>query len=481
MALMTGNEYRASLRDGRNVWIDGERVEDVGSHPAFHGMVDALARIYDMQFEDAFRDTLTFEVEGERRGRFYKLPQTHEDLVMRRHMTLAVLNEVCPVMDRFGDETVTPLFVLHDRKDLLDQYDTRYHQNIVRWIDRLQSTNLFMTSGNTDMKGDRSKQPYEQPDPDHYLRVVEERDDGIVVCGAKYETGASYAHVAFVKPTVGNWMVENTDYAVAFIVPLNAPGLRHICRAPLVRNADAFDRPLAARFDEIDTLLVFDHVFIPWEDVVFSRQPELARLIRSDLTRWAAQGFLLRSFAKADVIVGTALLCAEQTKTISIPQIKQRIAELMMFREALHSFVLAAEAAAERTRTGLWMPNQAIQNAGRVYASTNYNGAVHNLRDIIGGTPIVVPPRQMLMNNEIRADIEKYFSVGNVSAEERIRVLNLATELTSSAFAGRAQSYQIFAETPIFAQSMALYESYDRQGSLGRAARLASLPGRTTQ
>lgn len=475
MTLMTGNEYRESLRDGRNVWIDGERVEDVTAHPAFTGMIDAMARIYDMQFEDAFRDALTFEDGNVRRGRFYKLPETRDDLVMRRHMTHAVLTEVCPVMDRFGDETVSPLFVMYDRKDLLDQYDERYHRNVARWIDKLQQTNLFMTSGNTDMKGDRSRQPYQQQDPDHYLRVVEERADGIVVRGAKYETGASYAHVAFVKPTVGAWVVENTDYAVAFIVPMNAPGLRHICRSPLGLGVDPFDRPLTARFDEIDTLLVFDDVFIPWEDVVFSRKPDLARLIRTDLTRWAAQGFLLRSFAKADTLVGTALLAAEQTRTITIPQVKQRIAELMVFRETLNSFILAAEAAAQQTDTGLWMPNQAIQNAGRVYASTNYNQAVHNLRDIIGGSPVVVPSRKSFANEEIRGDIEKYFRVGDVPAEDRIRVVNLAVELTSSAFAGRAQAYQIFAESPIFAQSMALYESYDRQGSVKRAARLANL------
>jgi 4-hydroxyphenylacetate 3-monooxygenase len=208
MTLMTGQQYRESLRDGRRVWIEGEFVENVTRHPAFAGMIDAMAKVYDMQHDDRFRDALTFESNGVRRGRFYKIPETRDDLVMRRHMTLAVLNEVSPVMDRFGDETVTPLFVMYDREDLLNKFDRRYHQNVVRWIDKLQQTNLFMTSGNTDMKGDRSRQPYEQQDPDHYLRVVEESEEGIVVSGAKYETGASYAHVAFVKPTVGTWIPE---------------------------------------------------------------------------------------------------------------------------------------------------------------------------------------------------------------------------------------------------------------------------------
>jgi len=476
MALLTGAEYIESLRDGREVWMDGERVEDVTKHPAFAGMIKAAARMYDMQHEEKYQEQLTYlDADGVRRSRFYKLPETHEDLVNRRHMTLSILDEVSSTMDRFGDETVTPLFVMHDRKDLLDQFDTRYHQNVQHWLDKLQRTNLFMSSANTDLKGDRSKQPYQQPDLDHYLRVVEEREDGIIVSGAKYETGASYAHVAFVKPTVGAWIPENKDFAVAFIVPMNAKGIKHVCRAPLARGVDPFDRPLTGQFDEIDTLLVFDNVFIPWEDVVFSRQPKLAEAIRSDLTRWAAQGFLLRSLAKADTLVGAALLVSEHSKVNTVPQVKERIAKLMVYREALNAFILSAEAAAERTITGLWMPNQAIQNAGRVFASSNYHHAVHDLRDIIGGSPIVVPSRKSLESPDVGPIVEKYFRIGNVDAETRMRAMNLATDLTSSAYAGRAQCYQIFAETPIFAQSMALYGTFNRQGAMMRAAKMAGI------
>ncbi|GHF68861.1 4-hydroxyphenylacetate 3-hydroxylase family protein [Seohaeicola zhoushanensis] len=476
MTLLTGAEYIDSLRDGREVWMDGERVEDVTKHPAFAGMIKAAARMYDMQHEEAFQDQLTYVDEaGVRRSRFYKLPETHEDLVNRRHMTMSILNEVSSTMDRFGDETVTPLFVMHDRKDLLDKYDTRYHANVARWLDKLQRTNLFMSSANTDLKGDRSKQPFQQPDKDHYLRVVEEREDGIIVSGAKYETGASYAHVAFVKPTVGAWIPENTDFAVAFVVPMNAKGVKHICRAPLARNVDEFDRPLTAKFDEIDTLLVFENVFIPWEDVVFSRKPDLAAAIRADLTRWAAQGFLLRSLAKADTLVGAALLVSEQSRVDTVPQVKDRISKIMVYREALNAFILAAEAAAQRTISGLWMPNQAIQNAGRVYASTNYHHAVHDLRDVIGGSPIVVPSRKSLESNEIGPIVEKYFRIGNTGAENRMRAMNLACDLTNSAYAGRAQCYQIFAETPIFAQSMALYSTFDRDGAKMRAAKMAGI------
>src|SRR5690606_37944101 len=144
----------------------------------------------------------------------------------------------------------------------------------------------------------------------------------------------------------------------------------HICRAPLIKDADPVQRPLSASFDEIDNLMVFDDVFVPRENIIFSRQPQLAAQIRTDLHNWAAQGFLVRSLAKADVLVGTALLLMEQARLEPLPPVREKISKLMQFRETINAFVMGAEATHEFSRTGMVMPNQAIQNAGRVYAST---------------------------------------------------------------------------------------------------------------
>jgi len=479
MALMTGKTYRESLRDGRQVWIEGERVKDVTTHAAFMPMIDTIAQIYDLHTQRGFAEYLTYALpDGEPASRFYKLPTEPEDLKYRRLMTLSILNEISPVIDRFGDETVSPLFVLADQKALLDRFDKRYHQNVTRWLKRLQRENLFLTSGNTDPKGNRSKQPYQQRDQDVYLRVVAERDDGMVIRGAKLETGASYAHVAFVKPTVGQWLPENRDFAVACIVPMDAPGLRQICRRPLVPKRSIFEYPLSSRWDEIDTLMVFDNVLVPWEDVLFCRQPELANLIRQSLSWWGAQGFLLRSQVKADLLVGAACLIAEQTGLAAIPQIRERIAMLMSYAQAIKAFVLAAEADCERTETGLYLPNQAIQNAGRVFATAHYYEAVQILRDLGGGSAVIMPDLATLRSPEVGPDVQKYFRIDDVDAEERARTMHLVSELTATQFAGRTQLYQMFAETPLAAQAAALYGTYDRKAAIARAAALAGISGK---
>ncbi|MCC7272000.1 MAG: 4-hydroxyphenylacetate 3-hydroxylase, partial [Alphaproteobacteria bacterium] len=309
-----------------------------------------------------------------------------------------------------------------------------------------------------------------------------------VIRGAKFETGAPYAHVACVKPTVGNWVEQNRDYAVSAIVPMDAPGVRHVCRMPLPRGdghagepfaGSPFDRPLSARWDEVDTLIVFDDVLVPWENVLFSRQPKLASLLRADMVRWAPQGYLARCLAKADLLVGAALLVAEQSGTDRIPAIRSKISQLMVFKATVESFLLASEAACETTVSGYVMPNQAIQNAGRVHCSQGYAAMVHLLREIAGGAAVMLPDRRTLESAETRADVEKYFRIGTVDAETRLRTLALVGDLTASGYAGRAQAYQLFAETPVFAQEAALYAAYDRAAAVRRAGAVAGIAGAT--
>ena len=480
MALMTAEQYRESLRDGRQVWVSGEKVEDVATHPALKPMVDAIARIYDMHHDPKTRDLMTYTREdGTLGARTYQVPTTKEELRARRLMTTAILDDICPTIDRFGDETVTPLFVLANRKELLDKYDERYHKNAVAWIERLQRDNLFMTSGNTDVKGDRSKQPWQQDDLDMNTRVVRETPEGVIIRGAKFETGAPYGHVAFIKPTVGYWCEENRDFAIACVLKLNAPGVRHICRRRLSGNntdLNTFENPLAARFDELDTLIVFDDVLIPWEDVLICRHHELAAYIRSDFSRWSAQAFLVRSQAKAELLVGAALLNAEQAGTLNMPPVRSKIAQLMAYKATIDGFLLGAEEACQTTESGFVMPNQQIQNAGRVYCSMNYGKMVDLLRDLVGGTPVMLPDEAMLRSPETRADVEKFFRVGNYDAETRLRVMSLVHDLTASAYAGRATSYSMFAETPVFAQEGALFASFEKDKAVNRAKEMAGLP-----
>jgi 4-hydroxyphenylacetate 3-monooxygenase len=224
--IRTGQQYRDSIRDGRQVWVNGERVNDVTLHPMFKPLVDIRARIYDMQHEAAFSNTMVYRDDlGQISATGLKLPFSQQDWQHKRAATDTVLDEVGGIVTRVGDETVGEMWSLYDGQDVLNEVNPAFSENIRRHIDDVIRTDPFHVSANTDPKGDRSKMPQDQ-DPDMLLHVVKETDAGIIVRGAKYETAAAYANQAFTKPTIANWgNDELSNYAVGFICDLGSPNL----------------------------------------------------------------------------------------------------------------------------------------------------------------------------------------------------------------------------------------------------------------
>jgi 4-hydroxyphenylacetate 3-monooxygenase len=200
--IRTGQQYLDSIRDSREVYINGERVKDLATHRMFKPLIDIRARIYDMQHEAATREILAYQDNGQWNAVANKLPRTQQDWWQKRRATDTILEDIGGVVTRVGDETIGEMWSLFDGQDLLNEVDPQFSANIRRHIDAVTLGDPFHVSANTDPKGDRSKPPQEQ-DPDMLLHVVKETDAGIVVRGAKYETAAAYANQAFTKPTTG--------------------------------------------------------------------------------------------------------------------------------------------------------------------------------------------------------------------------------------------------------------------------------------
>jgi 4-hydroxyphenylacetate 3-monooxygenase len=346
--IRTGEQYRESLRDGRQVWINGEKVKDVATHPAFKPIVDVRARIYDMAHDAATKDIMSYvdKDANEPCCIGYKLPHTPEDWEAKRRAVDAVMDDIGGVVIRVGDETIGEMWSLYDGRDVLNEVDPQFAQNIENHIFRALRSDTFHVSANTDPKGDRSKRPQDQ-DPDMLLHLVKETDKGIVVRGAKYETAAAYANQAFVKPTIANWGDDKlSDYALGFICEMNAPGVKHICRTGFAGRAPARDYPLANRFDEVDTLVVFDDVLVPWENVLFYRHTRAASFIRGTLHRYSAFPFVQRILKIADMMIGAALFNVKQTGLDQQQAVREKLAELACYRETINAHLTAAIATA---------------------------------------------------------------------------------------------------------------------------------------
>jgi 4-hydroxyphenylacetate 3-monooxygenase len=314
IVLRTGEDYTESLRDGREVWIDGERVTDVTTHPAFAPVVGVRARIYDLAHDAGHRDLLTYtdEETGERCATTSRPPRSRDDWRAKRASVDAILDDAGGVVTRVGDETVGEMWSLFDGQSVLNEIDPQFSANIAQHVRRAQLLDPFHVSANTDPKGDRSRRPQDQ-DPDVLLHVVRETGNGIVVRGAKFETAAARASQAFVKPTIGEWNNEVlSDYAVGFLADMGAPGIRHLCRSAFGGQRSPEDYPLTSRYDEIDTMIVFDDVEIPWENVFFYRHTKAAAFIRATLHRYSIFPYVQRYARFASFLLGVAYASALQ-------------------------------------------------------------------------------------------------------------------------------------------------------------------------
>ena len=495
--IRTGEEYRESIRDGREVWICGERVADVPSHPAFKPIVDARARIYDMAHEAATREVMVRRdpESGEECCVAHQPPRAREDWADKGRAVDAVTRELGGVVIRVGDETVGEMWSLYDGAEILNEIDGRFAENIARHVREAALLDPFHVSANTDPKGDRSKPPQEQ-DPDMLLHVVRETDAGLVVRGAKFETASAYANQAFAKPTIAQWRENEklSDYAVGFIARMGANGTRHICRAPLapptlsaVADSTAVadsssDFPLAARFDEIDSLIVFDDVLVPWEDVLFYRHTRAAAFIRATLHRYSAYPFVLRVRYIADMMIGAALHNVRQTGLQNNPSVREKLALLACYREGIHAHLTAAIALAEKSPGGLLMPNQSLLYAGRIHACSRLPKMMHIARELCGGQICLTPDRATFAHPEPGKWLEKYYTVNeNWAAEDRRKLLAFARDLLNSSYGGHRVTFELFAQSPPFAHLNAAYNNFDFDGPLDLVRRAAGLSEKTME
>lgn len=466
--IRTGEQYKDSIRDNREVYINGERVKDVTAHPMFKPLVDIRARIYDMAHDPDTRDVMTVEQDGEINAIGNALPYTQKDWWAKRRATDTVLEDIGGVVTRVGDETVGEMWSLYDGQDVLNEVDPQFSKNIENHIHKVLKGDPFHVSANTDPKGDRSLAPQDQ-DPDMLLHVVKETDAGIVVRGAKYETAAAYANQAFTKPTIANWgNAAMSDYAVGFICDLGSPGLKFLCRGGFAGardgcpRADHRDYPLANKFDEVDTIVIFDNVLIPWENVLFYRHTKAAAFIRATLHRYSAFAFVQRTLKQADQMIGAALFNVRQTGLDQQPAVQEKLSDLAIWREGINAHLTAAIALGERSPAGLMMPNQSLLMTGRCHALNNLNSMMHIARELCGGQICVTPNAAMFDAPETKPWMEKYYSINeNWVAEDRRKLLAYARDLLNSDYAGHRLTFQLFAQAPPFAQSAAVYRNFD--------------------
>jgi 4-hydroxyphenylacetate 3-monooxygenase len=443
--LLTGGGFLASLRDRREVWIDGERVADVTTHPAFRNAARSIARLYDAMHDPAHRDTL---VASDRHGitthRFFMPSYTSQDLLAAREAMALWARMSYGYMGRTPDYKASFMATLGADPEWYAPFgDSARH-----WYRRYAEQALFLNHVLINPPIDRDKAVHEVEDV--FVHVVEERDDGMVVDGAKMlATGSALTHATFVAQNSAVQLEEGKaeDYALAFIVPMDAPGMKLICRTAYERPEHApWDHPLSSRFDENDAVAVFDRVFVPWEDVLVYRD------VRKASGFYAQSGFMprytlqsgTRLAIKLEFLCGLLARGLRANGTDQFRGVQARLGELIGWRNLIWSITSTLCHETQEGPGGSVVPALEYAVLIRLFGTQAFPKAREIFTELLGGAPLVVPSSNNdLRHAELRPLIDRFYRGSSGDAHDRIKLFKLIWDAVGSEFGSRHAWYEV--------------------------------------
>src|SRR6201997_5682204 len=470
--MRTGAEYLRSLDDGRRVFVDGERVNDVASHPAFRQAARSVAKLYNIAADPANRERMTFASPktGQPVWRAWQIPRTHADLRARRLFSETWAEATFGLMGRSPDHVAGFFTGYAAVPQLFATAGQKFADNLVAFYEFMRDNHVYASYAIVPPQIDRSKPAHKQSDPTLYAGVVKERDDGIVISGAQQlATGgplSDYIHLSCIHPL----QPGDENYANCLAVPVAAEGVKLYPRRSFARAGSAFDFPLSSRFDESDAYVIFDNVFVPWERVFIYRNVELSRdqWFKTPSHSYGNHQAQVRYVTKLRFMAGLAQRMNEITGNAANPAITIMMGELVALVSIYESMLLAHETMGT-IRDGVLWPSATAYYAASAMQSEFNGRMLEIIREMAGSAFITLPSSDADFGNaEISADIERYMRSGAADAKSRIKLMRLIWDFLGSEFGSRHAQYEKFYGGPSFAAKQNLYRNFDfkRAGAL---------------
>ncbi len=446
MAVRSGREFIARLKASpRDIWVQGQRVQDVTEFAPFNGPVQALAKLYDMQVDPALQDQLTYVVAetGERAGLAFKPAHSIDDLKRRRNAYRLWAESNFGLMGRSPDFLNVTLLAFHEQRDAFAEAGRHFGENIASYYRYVRDNDLFLSHALISPQNDRSKTSAELANL--HLRVVKETDGGIVVSGARMIATLGPISDEMIMYNLPGFKPGDEDHAIMFAVPTDVKGLRQICREPYTTHAAAsFDHPLSTRFEENDSLLIFDNVFVPWERVFCYRNVALSNRLytQSALRNYTAHQTNTRALVKMQLAVGLALAVARSIKADQFLHVQQMLGECLNYVEEIKSALVRSEVEAEPTPSGTLRPLLAPLQALRTRLPTTYPRVIEVLQTIGAGGYMLMPTGADFATPEIAENMQRYYQGAGVASLDRVRLFKLAWDLAGEGFGSRLLQYE---------------------------------------
>ena len=469
-SLRTPEQYRESLRDGRRVYYRGQRVDDVTTHPVMRYAVEHAALDYRMAEAGEQRE---LAVAPGGYSRYFHVPRSAEDLLARSALIEAATRAgktLVVLIKEIGTDALFSLLAMRGR--LGEPYASR----IEAFYERVRDEDLALCVGQTDFKGDRSAGPSQQANPDAYLRIVERREDGIVVRGAKVHTSVSVnANELIVLPTRAMGPAD-ADWAVAFAVPLDTPGLTLVA-SPYLSTKDKVEaeHPISAGRKMVETSTLFDDVFVPWERVFMAGEHEHAGELARGFVEFHRFTAISYKLPLVDALVGSALLAARVNGLERAGHVRDKLSWLISYAETLRA--LTHHAASRCTLVdGVAIPDTLLVNIAKLQFAQGLHTALQHVQDIAGGLLVTYPAPEDLDHEEYGPALRRYLeAAGGATGEERLRVLSMISDLTAGEYGGYQAVLAIHAEGSIEAEKLTILAQYDRERGIEYARWLAGL------
>ena len=431
--IRTGEEYIDSLRGRKlKVYLLGELVDEPVDHPIIRPSVNAVAETYDLAMRNPELASAISPFTGERVNRFLHIARSAEDLVMQNKMQrrLGQLTGTC-FQRCVGMDALNSLHSVTYEID--EEHPTDYHQRFNAFVTFAQQRGLVIGGAMTDVKGDRSKAPHQQHDPDLYVHVTRRTEQGVFISGAKaHQTGCLNSHWLIVMPTI-RLGEQDRDFAIVGAIPVDAPGItyiygRHSCDTRSMEEGDIDAGN--AQYGGQEAMIVFDDVFIPNERIFMDGEYEFAAMLVERFTCYHRRSYVCKS-GVGDVLIGAAATVADYNGVARASHIRDKLVEMTHLNETIYSTGIASSYQAEQMKSGVYICDDMIANVCKHHVTRMPYEISRLAQDLAGGLMVTMPSEKEFRHPELREIIDKYLQGRKeIATEDRMRIMRLIENMT---------------------------------------------------
>ncbi len=477
MGISTGTDYLNRLNDGREVWLEGEKVADVTKHPKLKRGAATMARLLDRQHDEQLRTKLSYSETGseERYAMSFLTPGSVTDISRRGAALYDWAKWSNGMLGRTPDYLNASFMAFASAADYFSDCRADFGQNVQRYYDKMRREDLVLTHTLVNPQVNRHLTAAGVTSPEVALRVVKETDSGIVVNGARLlaTLGPLSDEIAVFPSTVLKASPETKPYAMAFSIPSNATGVKYICRDSYDSGKSLFDAPLSGRFEEMDCVVIFNNVLVPWERVFLHDEPLMCNqaYAKTNAVVHMMHQVVCKNLAKAEFIVG--LLCAmtrasERDKDLVV---QGQIAEAMWIAETMRAFLFSGEQQAVADEWGNYVPLRRPLDTARNLFPKMYPRLIEIVQ-LLGSSSLMATPCEADLTNDLSADVSQYFQLAHLESQDRIALFRLAHDVAVSGFGGRQELYERFFFGPQNLMASAYFGLYEKDQYIDRVEEL---------